>query len=145
MPGDWFFWYILSDMKSLPENFRWHRFSDLFQGFFLSTSTPCLSFLHSNFTITNCFFFKQCQPCKSSGLTSCLVKESALQMFSLSSSSLIDGETQFTFTDSYWWYWALVNAFLSNWTTVSVNNLLHFLVMANSDETTLLVEDDDKI
>ena len=59
-----------------------------------------LSFLHLNFTIANSFFFKRWQACKSSGLTLCLVNESALQMFSSSSSSLIDGGTGFTSNDS---------------------------------------------
>ena len=89
----WFSWHRLSDMKSLPENFSWRRSSDLFRSFFRLTSTFCLSFLHLNFTITDSFFFKRWQACKSSGLTSCSVKESAWQMFSSSFSSLIDGRT----------------------------------------------------
>ena len=127
---------MLSDMKSLPENLSWRRSSDLFRRFFLLTITLRLSFLHLNFTITNSFFFKRWQACKSSGLTSCPVKESALQMFISSSSALIDGWTGFTSTDSRRWYWAFVTAFLSNWTTLSVNNLLQFLAIAKSDETT---------
>ena len=131
-----FSWHMLSDMKSLPENLSWRRSSDLFRRFFLLTSTLRLSFLHLNFTISHSFFFKRWQTCKSSDLTSCPVKESALQMFISSSSSLIDGGTWFTSTDSRRWYWAFVTAFLSNWTTLSVNNLLQFLAIAKSDETT---------
>ena len=85
----WFSWHVLSDMKSLPENLSWRRSSDLFWRFLLLTSMLHLSFLHLNFTITDSFFFKRWQACKSSGLTSCPVKESALQMFTLSSSSLM--------------------------------------------------------
>ena len=107
-----------------------------FGNFFRWTSTFCLSFLHLNFTITDSFFFKQRQACKLFALTSCLVKESDLQMFSSSPSSLIDGGTGFTSIDSHRWYWTLVTAFLSNWTTLLVSNLLQFLVMAKSDETT---------
>ena len=81
----WFSWHMLCDMKSLPENFGWHRSSYLFRRFFLLTRTLHLSFLHSNFTITNSFFFRWWQACKLSGLTSCSVWESALQMFSSSS------------------------------------------------------------
>ena len=142
----WFSWCMLSDMNSLRENLSWCRSSDLFQRFFLLTSMLRLSFLHLNFTITDSFFFKRWQACKSSGLTSCPVKESTLQMFTSSSSSLIDGGTGFTSTDSHRfspilansrrWYWAFVTAFLSNWTTLSVNNLLQFLAIAKSDETT---------
>ena len=128
----WFSWHMLSNMQSLPENFSWCRSSDLFWWFFQLTRTLHLSFLHSNFTITNSFFFRWWQACKSSGLTSCLVRESALQMFSSSSLSLIDGGTGFTSTYSCQWYWA----FLSNWTTPSVSNLLQFLVMAKCEETT---------
>ena len=87
----WFSWHMLSDMKSLPENFSWRRSSDLFRRFFLLTSTPRFSFLHLHFIITDSFFFKQWQACTSSGLTSCSIKGSALQMFISSSSSLIDG------------------------------------------------------
>ena len=81
---------MLSNMTSLPETFSCCRSSDLFQRFFLLTWTLHLSFLHLNFTITDSFFFIRWQACKSSGLTSCLVRGSALQMFSSSSSSLID-------------------------------------------------------
>ena len=131
-----FSWHMLSNMKSLPENLSWRRSSDLFRRFFQLTSTFCLSFLHLNFTITDSFFFKWWQACKSFGLTSCPVKASASQMFSLSSSSLIDGGIGFTSTDSRRWYWTLVTAFLFSWTTLSVSNLLQFLVMAKSDEAT---------
>ena len=132
----WFSWLMLSNMKSLPENFSWHRSSDLFRRFFRLTSTFCLSFLHLNFTIADTFFFKRWLTLKTFDLTSCLVKESDLQMFSSSSSSLIDGGTGFTLTYHRWWYWTLVTAFLFNWTILPVINLLQFLVMANSDETT---------
>ena len=123
-------------MKRLPENFSWCRSSDLFRSIFRLTSTFCLSFLHLNLAITNSFFFKRCPACKSFGLTSCPVKESASQMFSLSSSSLIDGRIGFISTDSHRWYRELETAFLSSWRTLSVSNLLQFLVMAKSDETT---------
>ena len=72
-----FSWHMFSDMKSLPENFSWRRSSDLFRRFFQLTSTFCLSFLHLNFTITDSFFFKRWQACKSFSLTSFPVKESA--------------------------------------------------------------------
>ena len=133
----WFSWNRLSNMKSLPENFSWRRSLDLFQRFFRLASTFCLSFLlHLNFKITDSFFFKRWQACKSFGLPSCWVKKSASQMFSSSSSSLIDGGIGFTSTDSRRWYWALVTAFLSSWITLSVGNLMQFLVMSKSDETT---------
>ena len=89
----WFSWYMLSNIKCLPENFSLSRSSDLFWRFFRLTSTFCLSFLHLNFTITDSFFFKWWQACKLSGLISFPIKESAWQMFSLSSSSLIDEGT----------------------------------------------------
>ena len=127
---------MVSDMKSLLENVSWRRSLDLFRRFFVLTSTRRLSFLHLNFTVTDSFFFKRWQACKSFGLTSCSVKENALQMLTSSSSSLIDGGTGFTSTDSRRWYWAFVTAFLSDWTTLSVNNLLQFLAIAKSDETT---------
>ena len=115
----WFLWHMLSDMKSSPENFSWRRSSDLFRRFFLLTSTLRVSFLNLNVTITDSFYFRRWQACKSSGLTSCPARESALHMFSLSSSSLINGGKGFTSTNSRQWYWALVTAFLSNWITLS--------------------------
>ena len=132
----WFSWNMLSNMKSLPENFSWRRSSDLFRRFFLLTRTLHLSLLHLNFTITDAFFFRRWQAYKSSGLTSCPVREIALQIFSSSSSSLTHGGTGFTSTDSRRWYWALINAFLSKWTTFLVSNMLQFLVMATSEEKT---------
>ena len=131
----WFPWHMLSHKKSLPEYLSWRRSSDLFRGFFLLTSTLRLSFLHLHFIVTDSFFFKRWQACKSSGLTLYPVKQSALQMFTSSSSSLIDGGTGFTSTDSRRWYWAFVTAFHSNRATLSVNNLLQFLAIAKSDET----------
>ena len=126
----WFSWHMLSDMKS------WRRSSDLFRRFFQLTRILRLSSLHLNFTIPDSFFLRQWQACKLSGLTSSPVRESALQIFSSSSSSLIDWGTVFTSTDPRRWYRALVTAFLSNWTTFSVSNLLQFLVMARSEQTT---------
>ena len=82
----WFSWHMLFDTKSLPENFSWRRSSNLFRRFFLSTSIQLLYILHLNFTVTVSFFFKRWQAYKSPGLTSCLIQESALQMFSSSSS-----------------------------------------------------------
>ena len=131
----WFSWYILSNMKNLPQNLSWHRCSDIFRWFFLLTTTPRLSFLNLNFAITDSFLLKRRQACKWSGITSCLGKEITLQMFSLSSSSMIDWVAGFTSTDSRRWSWALVTAFFSNWTILSVNNLFQFLVLAKSDET----------
>ena len=109
-------------------------FSDLFRIYSLLFNALQLAFLRLNFTITNYFFFKRWQACKSPGLTLCLVKENALQIFSLSFPSLIDGEVGFTSTDSRRWYWALVTAFLSDWTILSISNLLQFFVIATSDE-----------
>ena len=78
-----------------------------FGGFFQLTSTFCLSFVHLNFTITDSFFKRW-------------------QAWGIG----------FTSTDSHRWYRALVTGFLSSWTTLLVSNLLQFLVMAKSDETT---------
>ena len=55
------------------------------------------------FMITS-FFFRSLLSCKSSALTSCLVKGSALQMYRSSSSLLIDAGTGFTSTESRRWY-----------------------------------------
>ena len=103
----WFLWQMLSDTKSLSENFRLP--SNLFQRFSLSTSTLCLWFLHSSSTITDSFFLSRMASLltclvKSSGLTSCPVKECALQMFGSCSLLLIHGGTRFTLTNFCRWY-----------------------------------------
>ena len=130
----WFSWHKLSEELTRKLWLTWiFRF---ILEIVLLTSTLRLIFLHLHFTITDSFFFKRWQACKSSALTSFSVKESTLQIFTSSSSSLIDGGTGFTSMDPCRWYWALVTAFSSNWTTPSVNNLLQFLAIAKWDETT---------
>ena len=52
----WFSWQIISEMKGLPANFSWLRFSDLLQRFFLSIRMLRFCFLDLNFTITISFF-----------------------------------------------------------------------------------------
>ena len=47
---------------------------------------------------------------------------------------LIDVGTGFNNSDSWRWYWALLTAFLSNWTIFSVNRQLQFLVTTSSEE-----------
>ena len=119
MPADCFHGTCCPIQRAYQKTLAVVNLQIYFRDFSSLTSTLCLSFLHLNFTITNYFFFKRWQACKSSGLTSCLVKENALQMFSSSSSLLIDEGTGFTSTDFCWWYWALVTAFFSNWITLS--------------------------
>ena len=111
--NQWFSWHILSEMKSLPVNFSWLRFSDLFQRFFLSIRIFRFYFLDLNFTIS--FFFRRCHAWRSSGINLWPFRERALQTLSSSSSLLIDARTGFISIDSHRWYWGLLTAFLSSW------------------------------
>ena len=52
----WFSWHMLSEMKILPANFSWLRFSDLLRRFFLSIRIFRFCFVDLNFTITVSFF-----------------------------------------------------------------------------------------
>ena len=52
----WFSWQIISEMKGLPANFSWLRFSDLLRTFFLSIRMLHFCFLDLNFAITRSFF-----------------------------------------------------------------------------------------
>ena len=54
--NSWFSWHMLSEMKSLPANFSWVRFSDLLRRFFLSIRMFCFCFLVLSLTITISFF-----------------------------------------------------------------------------------------
>ena len=129
----WFSWHMLSEMKSLPANFSWLRFSDLLRRFFLSIRMFRFCFLDLNFTITISFFFRRWQAWRSSGITSWPVRERALQTLSSSSSLLIDAGTGFISIDSRWWYWALLIAFLSSWMIRSLASWLQFFETASSE------------
>ena len=116
----WFSWYMLSEMKSLPEKSSWLRTSDLLQRFFLLIRMLRFCFLHLNLTITMSFFFKRWHAWKSSGLISWPLRDNALQTLLSRTSSLIDEITGFNgvplqldnsftqktvtvFTDSWLW------------------------------------------
>ena len=124
---------MLYETKSLPEKVSWVRTSDLLQRFILLIRMLHFCFLHLNLTITVFFFFKQWHAWKSSGFTSWSVRDNALQMLFSRTSSLIDAETEFISSDSQQWYWALLTAFLSNWTILSVSKRLQFLLTASSE------------
>ena len=53
-------------------------------------------------------------------------------LFSRKSSPIGAGKV-FISSDSGWWYWALVTAFFSNWTIISVSKRLQFLLTASSE------------
>ena len=129
----WFSWHMLSETKSLPEKFSWVRTSDLLRKFFLLIRMLRFCFLHLNLTITVSFFFKRWHGWRSSGFTSWPVRDNALQTLFSRTSSLIDAGTGFISSDSRRWYWALLTAFLSNWTILSVSKRLQFLLTVSSE------------
>ena len=124
---------MLSKMKSLPEKLSWVRPSDFLWRFFPLIRMLCLCFLHLNSIMTVFFFFKWWHAWRSSGFTSWLVRDNALQTL-LSRTSPIVAETGFISSDSRRWYWALLMEFLSNWTILSLSNWLQFLLTVSSEE-----------
>ena len=124
---------MLSEKNSLPEKFSWVRTSNLTRRFFLLIRMLRFCFLSLNLTITPPFFFKRCDAWRSSGLTLWPVRHNALQTLFWRTSSPIDAGTGFISSDSRWWYWALLTAFLSNWTILSVSKRLQFLLTVSSE------------
>ena len=84
------------------------------------------------FNYYSVLFFKQWHAWRSSGFTSWLVRDNALQM-QFSRISPIDAGTGFISSDSQRWHWALLTAFLSNRTILSVSKWLQFLLTVSSE------------
>ena len=111
---------MLSETKSLPETLSLGRISDLLRRFFLLIRMIHFCFLHLNWTITVSFFFQW---------------DNALQTLLIrTSSSPTDAGTGFISSDSWWWYWALLTVFLSNWTIISLSKRLQFLLTVSPEE-----------
>ena len=125
---------MLSETKSLLEKLSWARTSDLLCRFFLLLRMLRFCFLHLNLAISVSFFFKRWHVWKSSGFASCLVRDNALQMLLSRTSSPIDAGTGFISSDSWQRYWTLFTAFLSNWTILSLNKWLQFLLTVSSEK-----------
>ena len=83
------------------------------------------------FNCHSVIFFKWWHAWRSSGFSSLPIRDNALQTLLSITSSLIDAGTVFI---SRLWYWALVTAFLSNWTILSLNKHLQFLLTVSSEE-----------
>ena len=127
-------WHILSETKSLPEKLSWVRTSDLLQRFFVMIRMLCFCFLHLNLMMTVSFFFKWWHAWRSSGFTSWPVRDNALQTLLSRTSSSIEAGTGFISSYSWRWYCALLTAFLSNWTILSLSKRLQFLLTVSSEE-----------
>ena len=123
---------MLSETKSLPEKLSWMRTSDLLRRYFLLIRMLRFCFQDLNLTIKVSFFFKRWHAWRSSGLTSWPCKDNALQTLFSRTSSPIDARTGFISSDSRRWYQALLTAFLSNWTIISVSKRLQFLLTVSS-------------
>ena len=93
------------------------------------------TFLLPTFKFNYCSFlcFKWWYAWRSSGFTSWPVRDNALQTLPSRTSSPIHARTEFIFSDSRQWYWALLTAFLSNWTILSVSKWLQFLLTVSSE------------
>ena len=93
------------------------------------------TFLLSTFKFNyySVLFFKRWHSWRSSGFISWPVRDNALQTLFSRISLPIDAGTGFMSCDSRWWYWALLTAFLSNWTILSVSKRLQFLLTVSSE------------
>ena len=83
------------------------------------------------FNCHSVIFFKWWHASRSSGFSSWPIRDNALQTLLSITSSPIDAGTVFI---SRLWYWALATAFLSNWTILSRNKRLQFLLTVSSEE-----------
>ena len=116
---------------------NWARTSDTLRRFFLFIIMLRFFFLHLNLAITVSFFFNLWHAWRSSDFTSWPVRDNAWQTLVSRISSPIDTETGFIPSDSWWWYWALLVAFLSNKTILSLGKRSHFLLTVSSERRIL--------
>ena len=79
------------------------------------------------------FFCKRWHAWRLLGFTLCPVMDNTLQTLFSRMSSPIETGTWFISSNSQWWYWALLTAFLSNWTILSVCKWLEFLLTVSSE------------
>ena len=125
---------MLSKTNSLPEKFKWGENIWFIMEVLPGDKDFSLRFCFVHLTTTVSFFFKGWHAWISSGFTSWLVRGNALQMlFSRTSSPTTDAGTGFISSDSQQWYWALLTAFLSKWTILSVSKQLQFLLTVSSE------------
>ena len=92
-------------------------------------------------------FFRWWHAWKSSEVTTWSVRKEAMQIFSSSSSLLIDAGAGFTSIDSPRWYWILLTAFLSSWIIRLLRRRLQFFEKANSEDriSNLLVKSSNRL
>ena len=105
----------------------------LLQRLFLFVRMLRFCFLQLNLTIS-VLFLQQWHARRSSGFTSWLVSKNVLQMLLSRTSLPLVAGTGFISNDSWPWYWALLAAFLSNWTILSLSNWLQFLLTVSPEE-----------
>ena len=123
-------------MKILPEKLNWGRTSGTLWRFFLFIIMLRFCFQRLSLAITVPFFFKLWHAWRSSDFTSWPVRDNAWQTLVSRISSPIDTETGLIPSDSWWWYWALLVAFLSNKTILSLGKRSHshFLLTVSSEK-----------
>ena len=118
---------MLSETKILPEKFSRVKTSDL------SDVLSLIIEVRRFFLVLPVVFFKLWHAWRSSGFTWWLVRDNALQTLFSRTLSPIDTGTGFISSGSWWWYWALLTAFLSHWTIYSVSKQLRFLLTVSSE------------
>ena len=102
----------------------------------LPVDTLLLSTFKFNYYIVS-FFFRWWHAWRSSSFTLWQVRDNVLQILFSRTSSPMDAGTGFISRDSWRWYWALLMAFLSNWTILSVSKLLQILLTVSSELSTV--------
>ena len=120
-------------MESLPKIFNWESSKDFCRRMFLFIWTERFNFLFSNFQITLLLFFSRWHACKSSGATSCQVREIALQTVSSRTLSQISRGTRLTSRYFLRWYWTFLTGFHSNLIICWCTRALLFFVINRLD------------
>ena len=122
-------------MKSLPENFNWDSSNDFCWRTFRLIWIERFNFLSLNFKITLSLFFSQWHACKSSGVTSCPVREMALHTVSSRTLFPMSRGTGLISRDCLRWYWALWQHFILTGLFVGVEEYYNSLLSTNKTLT----------
>ena len=122
--------HALADEK-LTRNFNWDSSNDLCWRTFLFIWIECFNFPSLNFKSPLYSFFSRWHGCKSSGITSCPVREMALRTFSSRTLSPMSWDTGFTSRDSLRWYWALLTNFVLTGLFIGAEEYCNSLLSTN--------------
>ena len=126
--------HALAD-ESLPENFNWHSSNGLCWRTFLFIWIERFNFLSWNFKITLSLFFSRWNACKSSGVTSCSVREKAAHTVSARTLSPMSRGTRLSLEISSGDTWRCWQHFVLTGLFVGVEEYYNSLLLTNQTLT----------